>query len=246
MIFFIPFKRYSPYFKTGLNKALMELVRDSGDEVVFLAGWDRKCINLGYTQNFEDEVDVTEFNKRDDVSLVRRQGGGGTTFLTPGGEVTWGIIAPEKHYPDDINKIYEQVCGKIAEGLANIGIEAEHELVNDIVTEKGKISGATIKRENGVIYIGGTLMYKTNPEEMFSLLTPSEDKKKDKQIEDYRERVSSVEQESDASLSEVKNALKDILLEGHDFEISELKESEIERAKELAEKYSDEEWLYRE
>lgn len=243
---FISFQRYDPYFKTGLNKALMESVKDSGEKIIFLAGWDKKCVNLGYSQSFEDEVNKEEFDKRDDVVLVRRQGGGGTTFLTPEGEITWGITALEEDYPDDVNKIYEQVCGKIADGLSRIDIDAEHEPVNDIVTEKGKISGATIKRENGVIYIGGTLIYQTNSEEMFSLLTPSEDKKKDKQIEDYRERVSSVEQESNASFEEAKNALKYTLLEGHDFETSELKKSEVERAEELAKKYSDEEWLYRE
>jgi lipoate-protein ligase A len=242
---FIPFNRYSPYFKTGLNKALMESVRKSGEETVFLAGWDRKCINLGYSQNFEDEVNVEQFKKRDDVSLVRRQGGGGTTYLIPEGEITWGIVAPEEEYPEDINKIYEQVCGKIADGLSRIGIDAEHEPVNDIVTENGKVSGATLKRENEVIYIGGTLIYQTNPEEMFSLLTPSEDKKKDKQIEDYRERISSVGKESEASFEGAKNALKNALLENCNFKVSELKESEVNRAEELAEKYSDEEWLYR-
>lgn len=243
---FIPFQRYDPYFKTGLNKALMESVQKSGEKIVFLAGWDKKCVNLGYSQSFEEEVNKKEFDKRDDVVLVRRQGGGGTTFLTPEGEITWGIVAPEEDYSDDINKIYERVCGKIADGLSRIGIDAEHEPVNDIVTEKGKISGATIKRENGVIYIGGTLIYQTNPEEMFSLLTPSEDKKKDKQIEDYRERISSVEEESDASFEGAKNALRDALLEGHSFETSEIKKSEVRRAEELAKKYSDEEWLYRE
>ncbi|MFB6100374.1 MAG: biotin/lipoate A/B protein ligase family protein [Candidatus Nanohalobium sp.] len=242
---FIPFKRYSPYFKTGLNKALMESARDSGETVIFLAGWDRKCVNLGYSQVFEEEVNVEEFQKRDDVELVRRQGGGGATFLTPEGEITWGIVAPEEKFPDDVNRIYEEVCGRIAEGLEQIGIDAEHEPVNDVVTEKGKISGATLKREGGVVYIGGTLIYEADPEEMFSLLTPSDDKKKGKQVEDYRERVSSVRKESDASFDEAKQALKDALLEGRDFEVSELSDSEVERAEELADKYRDGEWLYR-
>jgi lipoate-protein ligase A len=243
---FIPFRRYEPYFKTGLNRALMESVRESETSIVFLAGWERKCVNLGYSQVFEEEVDVEEFEERDDVVLVRRQGGGGATFLTPEGEITWGIVVPEKEFPDDVNRIYEEVCSKIAEGLKRIDIDAEHEPVNDVVTDKGKISGATLKRENGVVYIGGTLIHKNDPEEMFSLLTPDESKKKDKQIEDYRERVTSVEEESEASFEEAREALKQALLQQRDFQISELRDVEKERAEELADKYSDEEWLYRE
>ena len=243
---YIPFQHYNPYFKTGLNKALMESVRDGSNPIVFLSGWKPNAVNLGYSQSFEDEVDTEEFEKRDDVVLVRRQGGGGATYLTEDGEITWGIIAPEEEFPDDVNKVYQQVCSTIAEGLKNIGIEAEHQPINDIVTDERKISGATMKREDGVVYVGGTLLYSVDAEEMFSLLTPDEDKLKDKQIKEFRERVSSVENESDASFEEAVEDLKKGLLEGRDFEVSELKSSEVERAEELADKYSSDEWLYRE
>ncbi len=243
---YIPFKHYNPYFKTGLNKALMESVREGNDPVVFMSGWNQKCINLGYSQSFEEEVDVEEFKSRDDVVLVRRQGGGGTTFLTPEGEITWGIIAPNEEFPDDVNKVYEEICGKIAEGLKEIGIEAEHEPINDIVTENGKISGATLKREEGVTYIGGTLLFDVNVEEMFSLLTPGEDKKKDKQIKEHRERISTIRDESEASFDEAVRALNEALLEGLSFEVSDLEFSEVKRAEELANKYSGDEWLYQE
>lgn len=241
---FIPFEKYGPYFKTGLNKALMESVREGSEPIVFLAGWDKKCVNLGYSQDFEEEVNVDEFEKREDVVLVRRQGGGGATFLTPRGEITWGMVVSEDYFPDDVNQIYEDVCGKIAEALKAIGIEAEHEPINDIVTEKGKISGATLKREDGVVYVGGTLLYETDPEEMFSLLTPGEDKLKDKQIKDFRERVSSVSRESGADFDESVEALKKGILDGKEFRKSGLKQSEIERAEELGIKYSGDEWLY--
>jgi len=224
----------------------MESVRENNDSIIFLSGWDKKCVNLGYSQKFEEEVNVEEFKRNNDVVLVRRQGGGGTTFLTPKGEITWGIVAPVEEFSDDINKIYSQVCGKIAEGLKEIGIDAEHEPINDVVTEKGKISGATLKRENGVIYIGGTLLYDVDVEEMFSFLTPSEDKKKDKAIDDYRERVSTVEKETDASFQDAKDALKQALLNDRAFELSELRPQEFQRAEELANKYSSREWLYRE
>lgn len=242
---FIPFTHYNPYFKTGLNKALMESSRGSGETVVFLSGWKPNCVNIGYSQEINEEIDIEEAEERDLV-VVRRQGGGGTTYLTEDGEITWGIVAPEENFPDDVNKIYQEVCGRIASGLEKIGIEAEHEPVNDIVTEKGKISGATLKREDGVVYIGGTLLYKTDPEEMFQILTPGEDKIADKKIERFEDRVSSVKKESYASFEETVEALKYGLLNGKDFQEDNLKDSEVKKAEELADKYSSEEWLYRE
>ena len=242
---FIPFQHYNPYFKTGLNETLMDSVRENGEPVVFLSGWKPNAVNLGYSQSFEQEVNQEEFEKRDDIVLVRRQGGGGTTYLTEDGEITWGIVAPEEVFPDDVNKVYRQVCSSIAEGLKEIGIEAEHQPINDIVTEKGKISGATMKRDSGVIYIGGTLLYSVDAEGMFSLLTPDEEKLKDKQIKEFRDRVSSVEKESDASFDEAVEGLKSGLLGERNFEFSELRASEVKRAEELADKYSSEDWLYR-
>lgn len=242
---FIPFTYYDPYFKTGLNQALMESVRESGETTVFLSGWKPDCVNLGYSQKIEEQLDMEEVEKRDLV-IVRRQGGGGTTYLTEKGEITWGIVAPAENFSDDVNRIYEQICGKIASGLSEIGIEAEHEPVNDIVTEKGKISGATLKKEDEVIYIGGTLLYETDAEEMFRILTPDQEKIADKKIEEFEDRVSSVKNESDASFDEAVEALKKSLLETGKFEESELTASEVGRAEELADKYSSEKWLYRE
>lgn len=242
---FLPFQRYDPYFKTGLNQALMESVEKEDQKIVFLAGWDQKCVNVGRSQTVEDEVDIRKV-KNDDISIVRRQGGGGTTFLTPKGEVTWGLIAPSEEFPDDVNEIYREVCGRIAESLSEIGIDAEHEPINDIVTGGKKISGATLKQKNGVTYVGGTLMFESDPDEMFTYLTPDGDKLKDKQIENFRERVTSVSRESDATIKEARKALKEGILDDKDFVEADLDQNEIERAEELADKYSSQKWIYSE
>ncbi|MFB6174518.1 MAG: biotin/lipoate A/B protein ligase family protein [Candidatus Nanohalobium sp.] len=242
---FIPFTRYDPYFKTGLNRALMESVRESGEKVIFLAGWKKDCVNIGYSQKISEEIDEEVANERG-LDIVRRQGGGGTTYLTRDGEITWGIVAQEEKFPDDVNRIYELVCGEIAEGLSRIGIEAEHEPINDIVTGGGKISGATLKREDGVVYIGGTLIYDTSPEEMFQVLTPGKEKIADKKIEKFEDRVTSVKKESDASFDEAIEALRKGLLKDENYTESELTDEERSRAQGLADKYSSKEWVYRE
>lgn len=240
---FIPFKKYDPYFKTGLNQALMDSVAEKGRPVIFLAGWNQKCVNLGRSQDAEKEVNLRKAEKNG-ITIVRRQGGGGTTFLTPEGEITWGIVAPEGEFPDDVNKVYENVCSTLASQLEEIGIDAEHEPINDVVTSDAKISGATLKRKDGVVYIGGTLLYENDPEEMFTYLTPNEDKLDDKPIKKFRDRVTSVVAESGASFEEAKNCVEAFLKNGRTWENSSLTENEVETAEKLAEKYRSKEWIF--
>lgn len=242
---FVPFQYYNPYFKTGLNQALLESVGKDGDRVVFLSGWKPNCVNIGRSQDIEERVDMEEVEKRD-IVIVRRQGGGGTTYLTEGGEITWGIVAPEKYFADDVNQVYREICGVIADSLSSLGIEAEHETINDVVTDGRKISGATLKRKSGAAYVGGTLLYEVDVDEMFSVLTPDEDKLEDKQVEEFRERVTSVSRESCASFDETKKALKQGLLKDKEWRESGWTEFEKKRAEELADKYSSDKWLYRE
>jgi lipoate-protein ligase A len=241
---YIPFQHYDPYVKTGLNRASLESVQDGGSPLFWLAGWRQGCINVGYTQTIAEQVDIDEA-ERQGIPIVRRQGAGGTTYLSEDGEITWGIAAPAHLFPDDLNAVYQSVCGTVADAVGRLGIEAHHEPVNDVVTENGKISGATAKKNRDVIYIGGTLLYSVDTETMFSLLTPDDDKIQDKEIEAYRDRVTSVSQESDASFEETIQALQQALLSDRDFREDGWSEEEMERAKKLAEKYSSEDWLYR-
>lgn len=239
---FLPFQRYEPYFKTGLNQALMESLAEDGEPVAFLAGWDRKCVNIGRSQELEERVNL-EKCREDDIAIVRRQGGGGATYLTPDGELTWGVVAPSEEFPGDVNRVYEQYCGRIADALGELGVEAWHEPVNDVVTENGKISGATLKRSDGVTYVGGTLLLEVNVEEMFTYINPDEEKNERHGIEDFRDRVTSLELEIDASREEAEKALKKALLKEREYRAGELTGKERLRAEELAEKYSSEEWI---
>ncbi len=240
---YIPFQRYDPYFKTGLNRAVMESVNAGKDPVVFLCGWDRKCVNVGRSQKVEEQVELEKV-REDGIEIVRRQGGGGTTYLTPDGEISWGIVATEEFLPEDVNSTYAEICGLVADALGELGIDAEHEPINDVLTGGKKISGATLKQEKETAYVGGTLLYSLDPEEMFTYLTPEEDKLKDKQVSDFKERVTSVELESDASFGETRKALKEQLLKDRDWHETGWTTGEIERARELANKYRDEEWIY--
>lgn len=240
---YIPFQRYDPYVKTGLNDVALAVVQDGRDPVVWLAGWERDCINVGRDQVVEEEVDI-EAVRQEGIPIVRRQGGGGTTYLTRDGEITWHLAAPETYFADDVNQIYSAVCGTVVEALSTLGIQAEHEPVNDVVTENGKISGATLRQENGGVYVAGTLLYNVEVEEMFRFLTPSEEKLENKPVETFRERVTSVTAETDAGFNDAKNALRQAFLDGREWEEGQWSEEEIKTAERKAKKYSSDEWVF--
>lgn len=241
---FVPFQYYDPYVKTALNDVAISSVQGGGTPVVWLAGWDRDCINVGYTQTVAAEVDVEQVEQAD-VPIVRRQGAGGTTYLTRDGEITWGMVVPDDVFPDDLNAIYEQVCGTVVDAVARLGIDARYEPINDVVTDSGKISGATARKANGVVYVGGTLLYTVDPEKMFTFLTPDNDKLTDKQIDDFRDRVSAVTQESNATLDETRDALQQTFLDGKKYDESSWTEREMHNAKSLADKYRSNAWIFR-
>lgn len=240
---FIPFKKYSPHLKIALNEVVVDSVRRTGVPVVWLAGWKPSCVNIGYGQHIRDVVNLEEAQKRK-ISIVRRQGGGGAMFLSEKGEISWSVVAPERFFPKNPNRIYERVCARVVNALKDLGITARHKPVNDVVTENGKVSGATVKKENGVVYVGGTFLYDVNAELMRKLLRPERDHLKRQKVPEEFKKVAAVSRLCKASFGQTLSALKDNLLKGVDFTEGYWTQKEVSMAKRLAVKYRSEEWLF--
>lgn len=254
---YVPFQFYDPYFKTGLNRAVLESIKEGNDPVIWLSGWSQDCINIGNEQKVSEVVDEKTATKRD-VTIVRRQGGGGAVFLNSDGEITWGVAGKVGHLKDagmldesfeeadDVGEAYKPVCQSVVTAMERLGIEAHHRPdSNDVETENGKITGATGVADGEAIYLGGTLIYETDPEEMFDVLTPDDEKLDRKQLVRHEDRVSSVSAESDATFDETVEAVKQALLDGKSVYETPWSEAEKRRAEELAETYSSDSWIFK-
>ncbi len=237
----IPFRRYDPYRKTGLNDAALQSAAE-GDAIFWLSGWDRTCINVGRSQRVRDEVDI-EAARDDAIPIIRRQGGGGAMYLTPDGEITWGLTAPATAFPDGLEDIYAEVCGQVVDALADLGIKAHHEPINDVITPQGKISGATARRGDGAVYVGGTLLYEIDPDEAFRYLTPERDKGQHRET-DLEGRITSISARSDATRDEVVAAVREAFLHDRQTEERDWTDEELAYADKRAETYRSEEWLF--
>lgn len=240
---FIPFESYDPFLKTALNQVAIDSVKKTGVPIVWLAGWTQDCINIGYGQKVEDVVDLDEARKRE-LPVVRRQGGGGAMFLSKDGEVSWSMVAPQVCFPEDVNEIYTAVCGKIIDALGLLGVVARHKPINDVVTSRGKISGATVKKDGGVVYVAGTLLVDVDETVLRAVLRPERDSGKRRSVPEKEKRVTAVRRESDARFDKVVEVLGSVLLRGKMFMKDGWSRSEREQAILLAKKYQREEWLF--
>lgn len=239
---FIPFSKLDPYMKTALNDVLLTEVSTTKEPIFWLSGWDTNCINLGVSQEYEKVIDYKKVLE-DDVVVTRRQSGGGATFLSKEGEITWGIIVPEEFFLEGINDIYAKVCGLIIDELKAVGIDAYFKPINDIRTPNGKISGATLRKEQGVIYVGGTLLYTSDKELMNVYLKPEEDFLKKTRISESEKKITSISQESSLSFEQTKELLQRAFLKNKQFYEDSLRETEILKAQNLSNKYKSQSWI---
>ena len=162
-------------------------------ETLRLYTWLRPGVSIGYFQSIKDEVDI-DTAKRMGVDVVRRITGGGAVFHEH--EVTYCIVVHEKNIEGDIIESYKYLCTPVVNFLRRHGIDARFMPINDIIANGKKISGSAQTRRKGVIMQHGTLLLRTEPEKMFSLLKIGREKIADKGIESIEERVTSLERES--------------------------------------------------
>jgi len=213
----------------------MTSVATTGESIMWFSGWSEPTVNLGRDDDPDDTCNAEAINE-DDVCVVQRQGGGGTVFLSPGNEISWSYVTPEDDRADNPATIYNELATTLCEALDELGVEAWHEPVNDIVTNTGKISGGTLRQKNGVVYTGCTLLYDVDLETMFTYLQPQQRKYKEKGYDDVQERVSSINDHVDASFETVKTVLQDHIQQRYEASLSEWRSDEMSRAKRYADK----------
>lgn len=238
---FIPFKHYEPNLRLALNKVSFESVQNGGDPIISLSGWKPSCVNIGYTQKLNDVLDLNEIEKQN-ILIVRRESAGGATYLSEEGDICWSIVANENYFPKDLQEIYIFATNKIIKTLNELGIDAWHKPINDVMTEQGKISGTALKKEKKCVYVHGTLLYKIDKNLMNKILKPENDHQKKEKIKEMNKKVTSISNLIDISFEEVVQILTQKLLENLKYEKSDWTKEELEKAKILAKSYSSKEW----
>ncbi|MCM1989022.1 lipoate--protein ligase [Oceanirhabdus seepicola] len=168
---------------TGFNLSLEEYFLDNvnEDECVFFLWQSKNSIVIGRNQNALKECNIEKI-KEDNVQLIRRLSGGGAVYHDLG-NINFSFIAHEDNY------CIEKQFKVILDALEKLGICAEFNGRNDLITEDKKFSGnAFISEKNNRLH-HGTLLVDANLEKLKDYLNPSELKIKAKGFDSVKSRV---------------------------------------------------------
>lgn len=242
---FVDFEYWSAAMNMGIDEAVCEGVKKgTSPPTIRLYGWKPSAVSIGAFQSMNEEVDYRNC-VRLGVDVVRRRTGGGAVYHDQQGEVTYSVICPEDLVPVDINAAYREVCGRIVDALALLGVKGVFAPVNDVLVDGKKISGSAQSRRADIFLQHGTLLLSVDRKRMFKLLRVPPQKVQDKRLASPEERITSLREVSHASREEALKAMRAAFLKGRTWDEGSWRDDEIARARVLAEqRYASREWNF--
>ncbi|VVC02564.1 Lipoate-protein ligase A subunit 1 [Candidatus Bilamarchaeum dharawalense] len=240
----LSYQEFDAFTNMAIDEAIGESVSGGGSPTIRFYGWKPSAISIGYFQAIRDEVNLANCEAAG-VNVVRRRTGGGAVYHDQVGEITYSVTGKVNLFPEGIVDSYKVICSWIIDSLALLDIKAEFKPINDLISNGKKISGNAQTRRNGVLLQHGTILYSVDVDRMFSLLNVPDEKIKDKLIANVKERVTSVTAQRPVSKDELYKALFDGFTKNKDFESGKLTDTEVIRAKELAQvRYVSKDWNF--
>ncbi len=167
-----------------------------GIEALVIVSPKIPLVSIGYFQDAAQEVDL-EYCKETGIPFMRREVGGGATYLDEN-QVFYQLIWKKNNpkFPKAIDEIYPWFSQAPVETYRAFGIEAEFQVVNDIITKAGrKIAG-----EGGgtigdcMVFVGGILLdfdYQT----MSRILRVPDEKFRDRVSKTMEENLTTMKRE---------------------------------------------------
>ncbi len=230
----------------AIDEAVAKLHGADSVPTVRFYSWKPPAISIGYFQSLAEEVDSAKC-KELGVDIVRRITGGGAVFHDH--ELTYSFVCSEESgiVPKNILESYRKICNSLVLGFSHLGLSASFVPLNDIIVNGKKISGNAQTRRDKVVLQHGTILLGVDVDKMFSMLLVPNEKMKGKIIEDIKQRVTSVENETGkaAQFGDVAAAMKKGFEQNFGVELEEgaltAQEQEL-AAKIRAERFSRPEW----
>lgn len=197
---------YDPIVNQSLDNYLINDLRLKGHGLIMYI--NSPCVIIGANQNAYAEVNLN-YLKKNNITLVRRTGGGGAVYHDFGNIIFENIVVNEEtHFGD-----FKYYAAPIVNALRDLGLQnVEMKGKNDISIQGHKISGMSMVAAKNSIAAGGTLLYDLNHERAARVLTPNQDKLKVKGIESVDKRILNIrdllpEKLRNLSTDEFKNLL---------------------------------------
>ncbi len=142
--------------------------------------WASPAVVIGRFQSLRNEVDM-DAAQRHGIEVVRRVSGGGAMFIEPGNTITYSIYAPLSLIKGlSFGEAYAYMDEWVLTALAELGIKAWYQPLNDITSAGGKIAGAAQVHRGGAVLHHVTMAYDIDAAKMVDVLRIGREKLSDK------------------------------------------------------------------
>ena len=234
----------SPALHMALDEVLAEEV-SAGRRPPTLRVWEwaAPAVVIGRFQSLRNEVDA-DAAARHGIQVVRRISGGGAMFIEPGNTITYSICAPMSMVEGmPFEEAYAHMDAWVIRALADLGIQASYQPLNDITSPAGKIAGAAQARRGNAVLHHVTMAYDIDAAKMLEVLRIGREKLADKGTKSANKRVDPLRSQTGLSREEVIQRMVETFRRDHGLTPDHLRPDELGRATTLArEKFETPEW----
>ena len=173
--------------------AVAHAMDNATPNTIALVSPDRPYVCIGYHQDLNKEIDL-EYCRSRDLPVLRREVGGGATYLD-GDQLFVQFIFHRENLPRKVEEMYKVLIGPLVETYRTLGIEAHHRPLNDILVGDRKIGGTGIAAIGQAIVIVGSLMFDFDSDAMAHALRVSSEKMRDKIYQGLRDYMTTMKRE---------------------------------------------------
>ena len=171
----------NPFVNQTLGSYLTQkyLQNNYNNKILFLSS-SHNGVFIGKNQNCWKECNMKAMSD-DKIPLIRRESGGGTTFVDKGNRLFSFI----KKFDGNVKTEYTVII----DALRNLGFDAKFRGKNDIMINDKKISGSAYYISNGVLKHHGTILIDVNKDKLEKYLNPNKLKLISNGIESNKQRI---------------------------------------------------------
>ncbi len=237
-------KAQSPAMHMALDEVLTTEV-SAGRRAPTLRVWEwaDPAVVIGRFQSLRNEVDA-EAAARHGIQVVRRVSGGGAMFIEPGNTITYSICGPLSLVEGlSFQESYELMDRWVIEALAELGVTASYQPLNDITSPAGKIAGAAQARRGNAVLHHVTMAYDIDTTKMLEVLRIGREKLSDKGTASAAKRVDPLRSQTGLPRAAVIDRMIDTFRRNHGLSDDHLTPDELGQALVLArDKFETAEW----
>lgn len=156
---------------------------DSGEKEILFLWQSRPTVIFGRHQDMQVEVNIP-WCEANGVEMYRRKSGGGCVYSDEG-NLMLSYITTQK----EPQMVFQHYLDMLSGVLRQLGLEAVSSSHNDVMIGEKKVSGNACFAGKEATIVHGTLLWRSNMDNLTQAITPSEEKLAKHAVKSVRQRV---------------------------------------------------------